>query len=155
MNPQSKVKNLGEARGWRPARRLTVRLPRRPRRSRVPTPEELQRRQPCSRGAHYSPGQEAIQKPPRAPEARGEAVSSHSCRCARQQVGLCRACADRGSGAEIAQSRARVRDTHAHLEPPPRGLRVQVLLRPLLTIRDRRACVLPWTSHGWVESVMA
>lgn len=56
--------------GMAPARILTVRLA-------VPTPEELQHRQPRARRAHDSPGQEAIQKPQRGPVAGSEALSSH------------------------------------------------------------------------------
>ena len=62
------------------AHTLTVRLPRRRRRLRVPTPEELQHHEASARSARDSSGHEASQKAPGRSETGGKTFGSHLAR---------------------------------------------------------------------------
>lgn len=57
--------------------RLTAGLPHRQRRLSALTPEELNGREPGSRGAHYSSGHEGTQKVPGASETGSKTFGSH------------------------------------------------------------------------------
>ena len=62
------------------AHALTVRLPRRHRRLRVPTPEELHHHEASARSARDSSGHEASQKAPGRSETGGKTFGSHLAR---------------------------------------------------------------------------
>lgn len=123
-----------------PARRLTVRG------SRVPAPEDLQRRQPSSRGAHDSPGQEAIQKPPRAPEAGSEALRSHNSRDA-SALPLPRMRTPRARSQDGPIASAGTRHARAIWSRRPEPFAADGLVRPLVTSWSRRACLHPGPSQ--------
>lgn len=98
-------------------------------------PEDLQRRQPRSRGAHYSPGQETIQKPPRVPETRSEALCSHDSRA--PALCLCRACA-RGRTSPIGARRARAIPSRL-----PGTFAAEGVVRPLVPSRAGAPTFIP------------
>lgn len=127
-------------RGMAPARRLTVRLA-------VPTPEELQRRQPRARRAHDSPSQEAIQKPQQVPVAGSEALSSHrSGDASALPLPRLRTPGFRSLKGPIASPGTR----HACSvwSRLPEVFAAWGLVRPLVTSWGRSTCLHPWSGQG-------
>lgn len=128
-------RHRGRGRESRP--RLTFRLPRRQRSLGALTPEQLQGREPGSRGAHHSSGHEAAEKAPRATETGGKTSGSHRRRGLglwRTRTPLCCLRANHNLGTETRRRNRRLPRRRAG----PR-MRTRALARS-----PRRASRAPW-----------